>query len=216
VPERDYLNSVDPGCAQFRHNVITAINAMVPPPSLTILAELQLKVELAPNGSTLPYGAWGRGVRSTLSQLHVKPVGVLLGTPIAANNPVTCLSAHVTHIQVCATPNSTAFSTARDNAVATAVAASHDAVVNLSPLFCGTQCPDVIGNHLVFADQWHLDAAYAAQVATAVGSLVGCMGTEVPAPENPSGGILQSLLGGATQPSVTAACKAATSAPYNL
>ena len=43
VPERDYLNSVDSGCAQFRHNVIAAINAMTPPPSLTILAELAAK-----------------------------------------------------------------------------------------------------------------------------------------------------------------------------
>jgi SGNH domain (fused to AT3 domains) len=216
VPERDYLDSVDTGCAQFRHNVVAAINAMTPPPSLTILAELQLKVEAAPNGSVLPFGAFASGIRTTLKQLNVKPVGVLLGTPIAASNPVTCLSAHVTHVQVCATPTAAAFSTTRDKDDAAAVTQSHDVVVNLSSLFCGTQCPDVIGNSLVFADQWHLDASYAQQVTTAVGSLVGCMGTEVPATELQPGGILQSLLADATQPSIVAACKAAGSTPYNL
>jgi hypothetical protein len=216
VPERDYLNSVDSGCAQFRHNVIAAINAMTPPPSLTILAELQLKVEVAPNGSTLSYGAWATGIRSSLKQLTVKPVGVLFGMPIAASNPVTCLSAHVTHIQVCATPTTAAFTTARDKADAAAVRQSHDVVVNLSSLFCGAQCPDVIGNSLVFADQWHLDASYAQQLTTALGSLVGCMGAEVPSTQVQAGGILQSLLGNVTEPSITAACRAVGSSPYNL
>ena len=85
----------------------------VPPPSLTLLAELQLNIELAANGSTMSFKTWANGIRSTLKQLDVKPLGVLIGTPIANNNPGTCLSAHLTHIQVCATPTSEAYSIAR-------------------------------------------------------------------------------------------------------
>lgn len=216
VTERDYLGSVDPGCAKFRQNVIAAINAMVPPPSLTLLAELQLNIELAANGSTMSFKTWANGIRSTLKQLDVKPLGVLIGTPIANNNPGTCLSAHLTHIQVCATPTSEAYSIAHDKDIAAAVVASHDVVVNLSSLFCGTRCPEVIGDQLVFADDWHLDESYPRQLSTAFGSLIACIGTEVPAVQNPPGGVLQSLLGGMTEPSIAGACKAVNSAPYNL
>ena len=50
----------------LRHNVIAAINAMAPPPSLTVLSEAQLKVELAADGSTMSFKSWANGIRSTL------------------------------------------------------------------------------------------------------------------------------------------------------
>ena len=203
-------------CKVPGRNVIAAINAMVPHPSLTLLAELQLKIELAANGSTMSFKTWANGIRSTLKQLDVKPLGVMIGTPIAANDPGTCLSAHLTHIQVCATPTSEAYSVARDKDDAAAVVASHAVVVNLSSLFCGARCPDVISDQLVFADDWHLHGSYAAQLSTAFGSLIACIGTEVPTAQNPPGGVLQSLLGGMTEPSIAAACKAVNSAPYDL
>jgi len=216
VTERDYLGSVDPGCATFRKNVITAINAMAPPPSLTLLSEAQFKIELGADGSTMSFKSWASGVRSTLEQLHVSPVGVLFGTPIATNTPSTCLSARLTHIQVCATPTSEAYSIASDKDDEAAVVASHDEVVNLSSLFCAARCPDVVSDQLVFADDDHVDRSYALQLGTAFGSLIGCIGTEVPPAENPPGGVLQSLLGGMPTPPIAAACRAATSAPYNL
>ncbi len=216
VSARDYLGSVDPGCAAFRHNVITAINAMAPPPSLTVLSEAQLKVELAADGSTMSFKTWANGIRSTLAQLHVSPLGVLFGTPIATNTPNTCLSARLTRIQLCATPTPQAYSVTSDRADEAAVTASHDEVVNLSSLFCGSRCPEVINDQLVFADDDHVDRSYALQLVPAFGSLIGCIGTEVPPAQNPAGGVLESLLGGMTGPPIAAACKAAASTPYNL
>jgi hypothetical protein len=159
---------------------------------------------------------WAKGIRSTLKQLDVKPLGVLIGTPIAANNPGTCLSAHLSHIQVCATPTSEAYSIGRDKDDAAAVVASHALVVNLSSLFCGARCPDVIGDQLVFADNWHLHGSYALQLSTAFGSLIACIGAEVPADQNPPGGVLQSLLEGMMESSIAPACKAVNSPPYDL
>jgi hypothetical protein len=216
VTERDYLGSVDAGCAAFRHNVIAAINAMAPPPSLTVLSEAQLKVELAADGSTMSFKSWANGIRSTLAQLHVSPLGVLFGTPIATNTPNTCLSARLTRIQLCATPTAEAYSVTSDRADEAAVTASHDEVVNLSSLFCGSRCPEVINDQLVFADDDHVDRSYALQLGPAFASLIGCIGTEVPAAQNPTGGVLQSLLGEMAGPPIAAACKAAASAPYNL
>jgi hypothetical protein len=216
VIERDYLNSIDPGCAKFRQNVIAAINAMVPPPSLTLLSELQMKVEQAANGSTMSYKTWANGIRSTLEKLKVRPLGVLLGTPIATNFPNDCLGAHLTHIQSCATPASQAYSVTRDRADSAAVVAGHAVPVDLSSLFCAQRCPEVINDQFVFADDVHVARSYAQQLTTALGSLVACIGTEVPAPQDPPGGILHSLLGGDTSSSLAAACRAADSAPYNL
>jgi hypothetical protein len=42
------------------------------------------------------------------------------------------------------------------------------------------------------------------------------MGAEVPSTQVQAGGILQSLLGNVTEPSITAACRAVGSSPYNL
>jgi len=214
VTERDYLNSIDPGCAEFRHNVIAAINAMVPAPSLTLLAESQFTVEQAPNGSTMSFKTWANGIRSAVDQLKARPLGVLLGTPIATNFPNDCLGAHLTHIQSCATPSSQAYSVTRDKDDAAAVVAAHAVVVNLSSLFCAQRCPEVINDQLVFADDDHVNRTYAQQLTTALGSLVACMGTEVPAAQDR--GILRSLLGGNTSASLAAACRAASSAPFNL
>jgi len=213
VIARDYLNSIDPGCAKFRQNVIAAINAMVPPPSLTLLSELQMSVEQAANGSTLSYKTWAAGIRATLGQLKVRPLGVLLGTPIATNFPNQCLAEHLTHIQLCATPTPAAYSVTRDKDDSAAVLAGHAVPVNLSPLFCAKRCPEVINDQFVFADDVHVGGSYAQQLTTAVGSMVACIGTEVPPAQDPPGGILASLLGGK---SLAAACRAVNSPPYNL
>jgi len=216
VTERDYLNSIDPGCAEFRRNVIAAINAMVPPPSLTLLAESQFKVEQAANGSTMSFSTWANGIRSAVERLKTRPLGVLLGTPIATNFPNDCLGAHLTHIKDCATPTDQAYSVTRDRDDSAAVVAAHAVPVNLSSLFCAQRCPEVINDQLVFADDDHVNRTYAQQLTTALGSLVACIGTEVPAAQDPPGGILQSLLGGKASSSLAAACHAANSAPYNL
>jgi hypothetical protein len=216
VTARDYLNSIDPGCALFRQNVIAAINAMVPPPSLTLLSELQMSVEQAANGSTMPYKTWANGIRATLEKLKARPLGVLLGTPIAANFPNQCLGQHLTHIQDCATPAPQAFSVTRDRDDLSAVTAGHGVPLDLSSLFCAQRCPEVINDQFVFADDVHVNKTYAQQLTTALGSLVACIGTQVPPAQNPPGGVLQLLLGGKPSSSLTAACRAANSAPYNL
>ncbi len=189
---------------------------MVPAPSLNLLSELQMSVEQTANGSTMPYKTWADGIRSTLAKLKVRPLGVLLGTPIATNFPNDCLSAHPTHIQTCATPSSQAYSVTRDRDDLAAVTAGHAVPLDLSSLFCAQRCPEVINDQFVFADDVHVARSYAQQLTTALGSLVACIGTEVPAAQDPPGGILQSLLGGNTSSSLAAACRAVNSAPYNL
>jgi hypothetical protein len=216
VIDRDYLGTVDPGCATFRKNVISAINSMTPAPSLTLLAEAQFPDEYAANGSLMSFKAWAEGIRSTLTQFHVRPLGVVMGTPVASNTPDECLSEHSAHIAVCATSLNDAFSKSRDKDNAAAVMASGAEVVNLSSLLCGKDCPEVIDNQLVFADKSHLDKLFVQTLTTAIGSLVGCIGTEVPPSQDPPGGILQSLLGSDASPAFGAACKATNSAPYNL
>jgi hypothetical protein len=216
VIDRDWLGTVDPGCATFRSNVISAINSMKPAPNLTLLAEAQFPVQQAPNGSTMSFASWATGIRSTLSQLQARPLGVLMGTPASWSTPNTCLSRYVTRVYVCATPLKYAYSATRDKDDVAAIQASNAEVINLSSLFCGKACPNVINNQLVFANSDHIDKSYVATLTTAIGSLVGCMSTEVPAAQDPPGGILQSLVGPGASPSFGAACKAINHAPYGL
>jgi hypothetical protein len=216
VTDRDWMGTVDPGCATFRNNVISAINRMNPAPSLTLLAEAQFAVQQAPNGSVMSFQTWANGIRSSLTRLQVRPLGVLMGTPAAINTPNTCLARYITRVNACATSLKEAYSATVDKDDVAAIQASHAEAINLSALFCGRTCPSVINDQLVFANSDHIDKSYVATVTTAIGSLVACMGTEVPAAQDPPGGILRSLLGTDASPSFSAACEAINHAPYGL
>lgn len=216
VIDRDWMGSVDPGCATFRNNVISAINSMNPAPSLTLLAEAQFPVQQAPNGSVMPLKTWANGIESSLTRLQVRPLGVVMGTPASLSTPNTCLARYLTRVDTCATPLNEAYSATVDKDDLAAIQAGHAEAINLSALFCAKTCPSVINDQLVFANSDHIDKSYVATLTTAIGSLVACMGTEVPAAQDPPGGILQSLLGAHASPSFGAACEAINHAPYGL
>ena len=73
-----------------------------------------------------------------------------------------------------------------------------------------------MNNQLVFADDDHVNRSYALQLGPAFGSLIGCIGTEVPDwPRIHRGSPAISSWRNSTGPPIAAVCKAAVSAPYN-
>ena len=211
----DYQHSVDTGCLSFRSNVVTAINGLRPAPQVVLAAEDFYRT--APDGSSISSRQWAAAAGHTLRQLavHRFPVGVIVGLPAAKVDPSQCLAAHASDVQACDTPLHEAFAKPADMRITAAVRGSHAFAVNVSMLLCGNSCPDVLHNTLVHADRWHLSAAYVQSLSRSFGSLVGCIGTRAPRRLAPAGGVLSRLLAPTGRP-ITAACKAAISAPFNL
>ncbi|HUD69198.1 MAG TPA: SGNH hydrolase domain-containing protein [Acidimicrobiales bacterium] len=211
----DYLGSVDTGCLSFRANVVSAINALRPYPQVVLAAEDFYRT--APDGASISSRQWAAAAARTLHQLavHRFPVGVILGLPAAKMDPSQCLAAHASDIQACDTPIRNAFARPADMRLSSAVRGAHAFIVNVSMLICGNSCPDVLHNTLVHSDRWHLSAAYVQSLARSFGSLVGCIGKRVSRGLAPTGGVLSRLLAPVGWP-VTAACKAAIAAPFNL
>ena len=139
VTERDYLGSVDPGCATFRQKRRGGDKCH------GSAAELD-----APVGGPVQGGGgsrWFDDVIQELGQwdpLHAQTVArdsagrAVRNADNASNTPSTCLSARLTHVQVCATPIPLAYPAVSERTDEAAVVASHDEVVNLSSLFGAT------------------------------------------------------------------------------
>ena len=212
---RDYLGSFDTGCLTFRSSVVKAINAMRPAPQLVLTAEDFYRT--APDGTGISPRRWAAAVAVTLKQLADRrfPVGVILGTPAARQDPSQCLAAHPSDIQSCDTPIAKSFSMLADARFASAVRGARGYVVNVSMLICGNSCPDVLHNTLVYADRWHLSDAYVQSLERSFGSLVGCIGKRAPAALAPRGGVLSRLLAPRGRP-ILSACRAAITRPFNL
>jgi hypothetical protein len=211
----DYEGSLDPGCLTFRGNVVSAINAMRPAPQVVLAAEDIYRV--APNGSSISPKQLAAGIAQTLSQLavHRFPVGVIVGIPAAREDPSQCLAAHGSDIQACNTALGEAFDKQADGRIISAIRGAHAFAVDVSMLLCGKSCPDVLHDTLVHSDRWHLSADYVQSLGRPFGSLVGCIGKRAPGRLAPAGGVLERLLA-PTGRSITAACKAAIAAPFNL
>jgi len=214
-PVRDYQGALDAGCLPFRANVVRAINAMKPAPELVVMAEDFDR--FAPDGSGISPAQMAAGEATTLKQLAGRrfPIGVILGIPIAKQDPSQCLAANQSDVQACDTSKDTAFAANADRKFSAAIRKSHAYPVNVSMLLCGNSCPDVVHDTLVHADRWHLSAAYVQSLARSFGSLVGCVGKRAPTRLAPQQGLLTRLLR-PKRGSVVVACRAAILVPFNL
>jgi peptidoglycan/LPS O-acetylase OafA/YrhL len=108
------------------------------------------------------------GMKRTIAQLRVSGAKMLMmsDTPVLAQNPLVCLSAHPKSTLACATPVATAIS---NNWIALETLV---AKVNLVPLIkpqlwvCPTSpCPVVIGNILTYFDIGHMTATFSQALA---------------------------------------------------
>jgi hypothetical protein len=114
--------------------------------------------------------AWTRGFHTWLTPVVRAgiPVHVLRDTPWPLSSyqePVPdCVAAHLDDWRPCGGPRSTWIR--EDPNVDALAGLPHTGVINLTDRLCGaTTCPAVIGGVLVYADQNHMTATFAATLA---------------------------------------------------
>ncbi len=98
---------------------------------------------------------------------------VLGPTPDPRSVVPTCLSAHLDDATACSPQRSTAVDEPGIAAEVAATKAGGGQYADLTDLFCATnRCPVIVGNTLVYLDEFHLTVEYSRLLAPVIGALV--------------------------------------------
>lgn len=162
--QRDYTE-----CGQWRSRVIARLQSEHP--RLVVLGMLRHD-----SGSGYPpySAAWIDSLTRLVRQLRGTGADVLvLGpTPDLHSAVPDCLSEHLDDATVCSSARSTAVNTMGIAAESSAAKAGGGQYDDLTELFCATsRCPAIVGNTLVYGDEFHLTPEYARLLAPAIGAL---------------------------------------------
>ncbi|WP_242661340.1 acyltransferase family protein [Mycobacterium mantenii] len=162
--QRDYTE-----CGQWSSQIITRLQSEHP--RLVVLGMLRHD---SGTGAP-PYGpAWIDSLTRLVRQLRGTGADVLvLGpTPDLHSAVPDCLSLHLDDATACSSARSTAVNTSGIAAESGAVKAGGGQYDDVTELFCTTdRCPPIVGNTLVYGDEFHLTPQYARALAPAIGAL---------------------------------------------
>ncbi|GAA4776155.1 acyltransferase family protein [Microbacterium gilvum] len=157
-----------PDCAQWREEALTALEA--DPPDVVVLAS-HVPPMPGRDPATLQ-GRWEAGVAAVLDRLpeESRPVLVQDNPGLAFSAPL-CLSSHLSSAASCGAERDEALNAPVRAAIARVGEAAGAPVVDTVDLMCDAErCPAIIGATLVYSDDHHLTATFAAQLAPAIGA----------------------------------------------
>jgi hypothetical protein len=105
---------------------------------------------------------WTAGLERTLRLIATPGTRkVILGDiPYLAQPAADCLAANTSNVQACSTPASTAVKTDHMKAEQTAAAATKSRYISVVPWFCSATCTPIVGNMIVYFDQYHASRTY--------------------------------------------------------
>ncbi|MCA2265744.1 acyltransferase [Mycobacterium marseillense] len=155
-------------CEQWRSQIIARLQSERP--RLVVLGMLR-------HGGTgsSPYGAaWTESLTRLVRQLRGTGANVLvLGpTPDLHSMVPDCLSLHLDDATACSSGLSTAVNQPGIAAESSATKVGGGQYADVTELFCtADRCPPIVGNTLVYEDEFHLTPEYARVLAPAMGAL---------------------------------------------
>jgi hypothetical protein len=156
-------------CDQWHRFAINWINQLRP--NLVIVTqEYRGRVD----GSNYTPRQWQHGLELTLRQLHVaKSNVVVLGNiPLLPQSGPECLADNATNVQKCSGTIETVLSKF-NGAEQLAAGESGARYISVTPWFCSTGCPAVIGRYNVYLDQFHVTATYSLVLQNILASALG-------------------------------------------
>ncbi|ORB01962.1 acyltransferase [Mycobacterium mantenii] len=155
-------------CEQWRSRIIARLRSEHP--RLVVLGMLRHGGTGSP-----PYGpAWTDSLKRLVEQLRETGADVLVvgPTPDLHSKVPDCLSVHLDDATACSSARSTAVNQTGIAAESTASIAGGGQYAEVTELFCAAnRCPPIVGNTLVYEDEFHLTPEYARLMAPAMGAL---------------------------------------------
>jgi hypothetical protein len=174
APEFTYVDErgKSKGCRAFRKVAIAHIRRLKPDLLVATGASPGERIQ----GDRVATDAeWENGWIKALQ--HLRTPGqkqVLLGDiPVLPKVNPDCLAAHLSNVQACGAPRSAALDGVQIEAEKKAARATGARYVYVVPWICSSICSPVIGNTIVFRNQFHITAAFARLVSGPLGRALG-------------------------------------------
>jgi hypothetical protein len=173
TPDMNFWNVTDnaayPQCVQWHSYIINRIKKIQPAVLVTTSAD---GGQYDGNDQPVTSQEWTTGLVKTL-ELASSPTtkDVIIGDmPYLTQDAANCLAAHETSVQSCSTPASTAVYSSSQAADQAAAQTVHALYINVVPWVCSSTCTAVVGNMLVYENQYHLSQTYTEHLAGALQS----------------------------------------------
>jgi hypothetical protein len=117
---------------------------------------------------------WDTDLASTIKEVKLitPSVAVIGDIPYLEQVDPDCLAAHEGSPQVCNTPASIAVRSVHDAGEAATAKANGARFINVVPWLCSTTCTAIIGNMIVYHNQYHLTATYTMYLSGVLGTAV--------------------------------------------
>ena len=153
-------------CAQWRDNVIATLRD--DPPDTVVISNYAQSYGVTE--STDSANAWGLGLERVQDQLGDSTrVVVIADTPTFESTPSVCLSAHLDDTTSCARSRATALNTQTVRVEMAAIEGRNSEYLDLTDYICDSQlCGTVTGNVLMYRDDNHLTATFAASFSSLI------------------------------------------------
>lgn len=147
-------------CDEFRAFAAEKIRAARP--DLVLVADSSYAAKAGP-GESVTAAEWQDGLTRTLAGLRRSGARVVVvgDSPVLAASAPECLAVHARNTVTCFTTEAMATARLLSGADMAAARASGSGYVSVLPWLCGAVCTPVVGNVLVYRNQFDLTATYA-------------------------------------------------------
>jgi peptidoglycan/LPS O-acetylase OafA/YrhL len=147
-------------CDTWRRLVVTKLRAIKP----DLVIEASIRDRVTSDATDKDQVHQGEAMARLLNQVPGAKA-IIVDTPISKYNVPTCLSSHRSDVRPCETTRSFALGPSPGIVEATAATALGATLIDMTPLLCpGDPCPVVINGMIVYRDNQHMTATFAASL----------------------------------------------------
>lgn len=150
-----------PDCIPWFDNTLARINATAP--DVVVLSSCNgCEYMVDEGGDVLTRETWGAGLLETLQRISSSgTTRVVLGDIPRLKASVDCLALRPHDVQKCSHPVEVATGATYNDVEQEVAEAAGARFVDVTPWFCTSVCSPVIGNMLVYSNDYHVTATYA-------------------------------------------------------
>jgi hypothetical protein len=161
-----YIQAYDPfrrtypfkECDEWHAYAVNRINRTKP--DLLVLSD-EFVTPRDKNYHVISDSAWTTGLEKTLHLISHGTRKVILGDiGYLPQSAPDCLAAHESDVRACSASAKTAVLADHLQAERTAATAAHAGYIRVIPWFCSSVCTPIIGNMVVYFDQFHITSTY--------------------------------------------------------
>lgn len=161
-----------PDCLTWLDSAISRINETAP--DVVVLASCNgCEYMVDAKGEVLTKSAWGAGLAETLQRITPpNTTKVVLGDTPRWRGSVDCLAVHPNNVQECSKPVGPVTGATYNDVERGVALAAGVAFNDVTPWFCSSVCSPVVGNMVVYTNDYHVTSTYAGHLSRVLESVL--------------------------------------------